>query len=199
MQQQRKAQIETALREAGLYPGLQARSTAVAGQVRAFEGENLESLRWVLTTEQPATVFDWSRFDFVDEILIMDGVLLPAIKQVPFLDSHSRRSIDDILGSVTGFTTGEVEGHKALEGVVDFANDERSQRARQKARDGHLTDGSVGYEVLKSIYVPEGDAIKFKGREYKGPVKLSHTWALKEFSGTPIGADALAKVQSLIG
>jgi hypothetical protein len=191
--QQRRLQIEQTLREAGLYPGLQSRSAALG--VRAAEGDQV---RWILTTEMPATVFDWNRYDFVDEVLLMDGLLLPAVKQVPFLDSHSRYSVDDILGSVSDFKAAEAGGYAAIDGAVAFAADEKSQRTMQKVLDGHLTDGSVGYEVLKSVYVLEGDEISFQGKTYEGPLKITYQWALKEFSGTPIGADALAKVRSLI-
>lgn len=189
-----KQAIRQELESAGMYRGLQVRNLGPVTAVREEDGE--ESMRWVLTTEKAATVFDWQRWDFVDEILLMDGVVLPENKQIPFLDSHRRGSVDDVLGSVTDFQELAVSGFGGLDGKVRFAADEKSQRTKQKALDGHLTDGSVGYEVLKSIWIPEGESAKIAGRTFEGPVKVSYKWALKEFSGTPIGADSLAKVRS---
>ena len=188
--------IQQELETAGLYPGMQARSFGTAVRADKDDTEK-EKIRWILTSEQPATVFDWNRWDFVEEVLLMDGMLVPANKQVPFLDSHSRGSVDDILGSVTDFQQLEVAGFAACDGLVGFAADEKSQRTRQKALDGHLTDGSVGYEVIRSVWIPEEEEAAVKGRIFQGPLKVSYQWMLKEFSGTPIGADTLAKVRSL--
>ena len=37
------------------------------------------------------------------------------------------------------------------------------------------------------------------GRIFAGPLKVSYSWLLKEFSVTPVGADVLAKVRTLCG
>jgi len=194
-----RAEITAIMGRAGLLPGVSARTTtlAAASSRSASSPDDDGGLRWVLTTEAPATVFDWQRYEFVDEILLMDGLVLPDNRQVPLLDAHSRWSVDDILGSVSDFAAAEVDGHQAVEAVVRFAADERSQRTRQKVLDGHLTDGSVGYAVTRSLWIPEGEQAAIRGRLFTGPVKISHEWHLKEFSATPIGADALAKVRSL--
>lgn len=194
-----RAEITTLLGRAGLLPGVSARTTTLAaGPSRsASSPDDGGGLRWVLTTEAPATVFDWQRFDFVEEILLMDGLQLPASRQVPLLDSHSRWSVDDILGSVSDFGRAEAGGFAALEATVRFAADDKSQRALQKVLDGHLTDGSVGYAVTKALWIPEGEQAAVRGRVFTGPVKVSHEWHLREFSATPIGADALAKVRAL--
>lgn len=190
---EQRAAIRREFERAGIYEGLQVRSHCSA---RAA-GRDEDSLRWVLTTEQPAVVFDWNRFDFVEEVLLMDGMETPAIKQVPFLDSHSRRSVDDVLGSVTDFQTLKTGGFAGVDGLVNFAMDEKSQRTKQKVIDGHLTDGSIGYGVMKSVWIPDEEEASVHGRIFTGPLKVSYRWLLKEFSGTPIGADTLAKVRSL--
>lgn len=193
-----RRQIENELIRAGIYPGLQIRSGACrAADLAAGPAED-GSLRWIITTEQPATVFDWMRFDFVDEVLLMDGMTVPAIKQVPFLDSHSRRSVDDILGSVADFQNLRISGYEAISGAVNFAADEKSQRTLQKALDGHLTDGSAGYAVTRSVWIPADETAIVRGRQFDGPLKVSYEWSLREFSGTPIGADTLAKVRSFM-
>lgn len=156
-----------------------------------------ENLRWILATETPARVFDWQRGEVVLEVLQMEGARWPALGQVPLLDSHSRYTIEDLLGSVAEFratTAGQGEALvPALEGLVRFAEDERSQRAQAKVRGGHLTDGSVGYQVVAAVWIPEGTRATVRGRSYQGPVKVSTDWIIKEFSLTPIGADGLSK------
>jgi hypothetical protein len=193
----RRSEITDIFARAGISPGLSLRAAVVPPATPASSGADDGGLRWILTTEAPATVFDWERFDFVSEILLMDGLVLPATKQVPLLDSHSRYSVDDILGSVTDIREAEAGGYAAVDGLVRFASDERAQRVLQLVRDGHLTDGSVGYRVDRAVWIPEGEQAAIRGRVFEGPVKVSHKWSLKEFSATPIGADALAKVRSL--
>jgi hypothetical protein len=192
-----RAEITDLLARAGLLPGHTVRTAAA---LTATPGQRAEAaadgnLRWTLTTEQPALVWDWERFDFVSEVLLMDGLVLPAIRQVPLLDAHSRSSVDDHLGSVSDIRTSTASGFAAVEGLVRFAADDKSQRTRQKVLDGHLTDGSVGYRVDRALWIPEGMEAAVRGRLFTGPVKVSHEWSLKEFSITPIGADTLAKVR----
>lgn len=188
--------IETILREAGILPGVYAR----AASLRAIsEPADDGAIDWTLTTELPATVWDWDRWEFVNEVLVADGMMIPAIGQVPLLDSHSRKSAHDVLGHVKGFYETMVGEYPARAGKVYFAADENSQIIRQKVLDGHITDGSVGYQVLESIWVPEGMTVAYNGRNHTGPLKLSTKWSKKEFSITPIGADVLAKVRRLCG
>lgn len=197
-----RQQIETLLRAAGIHPGMTARA-AVPASVRAADPATDEGaktgMEWVLSTELPATVFDWERWEFVSEILLADGMEVPAAGQVPLLDSHSRYSVKDVLGHVTDFAAANVDGYQGKTGRVHFAADPASQEARQKVVDRHITDGSVGYQVLGSIWVPEGTEVAIDGRTFIGPVKVSRRWALREFSITPIGADVLAKVRLLCG
>ena len=201
--QTNRQQIETIFRAAGLHPGMTARAAALAHVGRAADpaiDEGAESgMEWVLSTELPAVVFDWERWEFVSEILIADGMEVPAIGQVPLLDSHSRYSVKDVLGHVDGFGAGVFDGYGGRTGRCHFAADPASQEAQQKVADRHITDGSVGYQVLGSIWVPEGTEVAIDGRTFVGPLKVSRKWALKEFSITPIGADVLAKVRLLCG
>lgn len=196
-----RSEILATFARAGIAPGTMVRAVCsgasmAGGQVRATPDAD-GNLLWTLTTEQPAVVFDWDRWDFVDEILLMDGLILPSIRQVPLLDSHNRATVDELLGSVTDFVRSVAANFAAIDGLVRFAADDKSQRTRQKVLDGHITDGSIGYRVHKSIWIPEGTEATVKGRTFAGPVKVSHEWSLKEFSITPIGADTLAKVRSL--
>lgn len=199
LDQQRREAIDALFREAGVGPGVCIRSAAVARAAAAAADLADDSLEWILTTELPATVWDWERYDFVSEILLADGMRIPESGQVPLLDSHSRYSALDVLGHVRDFGTAQVGEFAARTGRVRFAADETSQIVRSKVSDGHITDGSVGYRVDNSIWIPEQMTVSVGGRSFTGPVKISSTWSLKEFSITPIGADVLAKVRRLCG
>jgi len=183
-----RAEIEQTLTRAGIRPGMTVRASA-AGNADG------DIIRWRLTTEQPVTVWDWDRYEFVREILLVDGIRTP--DQVPLLDSHARWSVDDLLGSVSGFTAVDAEPYRALDGDVLFAADDKSARTKQKVLDHHLTDGSVGYSVDRKIWIPAKESAVVAGRTFVGPVKVSYRSTLKEFSATPIGADTLAKVRRL--
>ena len=146
----------------------------------------------IVSTEEPATIFDWERWDFVDEILLAKGMILPQANQVPFLDAHNRQSTEDILGSVRDFT---VAGN-AVEADVYFDTCPMAVECETKVRNGHLTDLSVGYEVLDSVYIPAKESAFIDGREFKGPLKVTRQWKCKEVSAVPIGADENAKFRS---
>lgn len=140
-----RQQINQILKGAGLSPGTYVRSAVISQ--RAESGGDDDGFLWTLATEMPAVIFDWDRYEFVEEVLLMDGMLTPAVGQVPLLDSHNRMSVDDVLGSVREFSESTAGQFAARDGLVLFAADERSQRTRQKVADRHLLDGSVGYRL----------------------------------------------------
>lgn len=162
-------------------------------KIRGGEDEkDPSSIRATLATEQPVLMFDWERFEFIPQTLRMDA--MESENQVPLLDSHSRFSVDDQLGSVRGIGTEK----DTAEGELFFASDEKSQRTETKIREGHLTDLSVGYRVLKQHHIPAGEKATVKGRTYEGGEKglnVVTSWRLQETSVTPIGADDAAKIR----
>jgi len=185
-----RQEIERTLRGAGVRPGTTTRAARVASG-----GDDGSHIPWTLTTEQPVEVWDWDRYEVVKEILLVDGIRVA--DQIPLLDSHNRYSVDDLLGSVTGFVRDDSGAFPALVGNVGSADDKKSKRTMAKVLAGHLTDGSVGYTVSKKIWIPRNESAVIDGRTFVGPVKVSTESTLKEFSATPIGADTLAKVRSL--
>ena len=193
--QQRKA-IESILKSAGLQRGVSVRSMELRAPT---ETGNDDGLDWILTTELPVDVWDWDRFELVKEVLLADGMMVPASGKVSLLDSHRRNSSLDVIGHVRDFAEATAGEYAGRSGRCFFAADETSQIIRQKVVDGHITDGSVGYRVDKAYWVPEEMTVKIKGKDYTGPLKVSTEWSLKEFSITPIGADVLAKVRFLCG
>ncbi len=192
----RKREIERRLREAGLSPGLTLRAAGMRLAPGTFDPE-ARTARFVATTEQPATVWDWDRWDFVEEVLRADGMELPASGQVPLLDTHSRGSVEDVLGSAADFRDITVDGVAGKDCLVTFSGVQAGQDAARKVEEGHITDVSVGYAVRESYYVPEGEKQIIGGKEYEGPLKVSTRWELRELSLVPIGADSLAKVRAL--
>lgn len=161
----------------------------------SFDAEKM-SVKFTATTESPATVWDWERYDFVQEVLRADGCILPASGRVPVLDSHNRNRVSDVLGSAGDFVPALVDGMEALDCTVAFSGEPEGKSAAGKVREGHLTDVSVGYNVTESFWVPENEKQIIAGREYTGPVKVSTKWELRELSITPIGADRYAKARS---
>ncbi|SDP69637.1 hypothetical protein [Desulforhopalus singaporensis] len=191
-----RSEIEQLLRTAGIHTGMWARSGNLQESKRATPTED-GGFEWVLTTEKPTLVWDWKRWEFVYEVLLADGMLVPANGQVVLLDSHSRYSVKDVLGHVRDFSETDAGEYAARSGIVYFAEDADSQAAKQKVEGRHITDGSVGYKQIKSIWIPEGDEASVRGRTFEGPLRVTYEWSLMEFSITPIGADVLAKVRDL--
>lgn len=185
-----QGRLRQSMIDQGMVPGITRRT--ITNRAAA----DPEFIRWILATEQPATVYDWTRDELVQEVLLMDGMVAPENGQVPLLDVHSRWSCDDQIGSVTNFTDTMSGDVPSKDGLIRFASDEKSQRTKQKVIDGHLTDGSAGYRVLRSIWIPEGTEAVIRNRTFKGQLKVTLEWAIKEFSLMPIGADSFSKKRS---
>lgn len=167
-------------------------SVRSAQSVRALpEPDEQGRFHWVLASGQPVIIYDWEQGAFVQEILVLNGLSHPA--QIPLLDSHNRNSAADQIGSVRDFALDQT--NNLLTGMVQFSDaDELSRTTRQKVAEGHITDGSIGYRVLQSVWIPDGSAANIDGRDYTGPVRVTTQAQLLEFSITPIGADESAKV-----
>jgi HK97 family phage major capsid protein len=166
--------------------------------------ETERSIRNIIATEQPAVVIDWENWEYVREILLMDGAIIPTNRQVVLLDSHSRYSTASVKGSTREIKM--VDGFenlgRVLVGKSYFASD--SVREWNLVKEGHLTDTSIGYRTFEAFTVripPDGRAV-VNGKEYvnsnsEGMTLLIRTkWELKENSLVPIGADNEAKMRA---
>lgn len=171
-------------------PELSTRGAAIARREESPSSLNAEArtVEVTLATEAPATVFDYQRLDFVDEVLLMSGARYAP--QVPFLDSHNRASVSDQLGSLRSL---RVEGTE-LVATAHFSS--TAESAFTKVREGHVKDISVGYHVRQGVWIPEGQTAAVDGRTWMGPLKVVTDWEVKEGSLTPIGADEYAKIRS---
>ncbi|MCP4107836.1 MAG: hypothetical protein GY749_20215 [Desulfobacteraceae bacterium] len=157
---------------------------------KTFNDES-RSVRVIAVTENPVRVWDWERKDFVTEVLLIDGVHLPPSRQIPLLDSHDRSSVSRVLGSARNFRPAGT----SLECDVFFSGTDSGKETAQKVKEGHLTDFSVGYSSIESYWIPEGEVQSVNGRTFRGPVRITSKWNLKELSITPIGADQQATVR----
>lgn len=137
-------------------------------------------------------VYDWDLDRSVPEILVMSGCQLPENGQVPLLDSHGRYSVADVFGSVRDF---DMQADK-LDGIAYYSQTTRASEAFEKTKEGHLTDYSAGFRVLKEMKLDENQTTEIDGRTYTGPCILITEWALKEVSTCPIGADPTAKARA---
>jgi hypothetical protein len=155
--------------------------------------EDTRSVDAVISTETPVLMPDYSRMEMVPEVLLSKGAEFPKARQIPFLDSHNRYSVKDQLGSARAITVNEDN----ITATLVFGKSASGEDALASVRDGHITDVSVGYEVLKKTYVPDGTTKTISGREFTGPVNVVTKWRLREVSLTPIGADAQAKLRGL--
>lgn len=175
-------------------PGIVPRAAATSQDATAHGGAGM---RWILATEQPAQVYDWQRGEFVNEVLLIDGIPIP--DHLPLLDSHSRESVGNVIGSVRNIRVTTAGGYRALEGEVVFSEaDDLSRAAAAKVAEGHITDGSIGYRVDKTTWIEEGVTANILGQDFSGPLKVTYRAELKEFSVCPIGADTLAKVRAAL-
>jgi len=162
-----------------------------AHRPKSFDNDR-NSVRVVAVTENPVRVWDWERKSSIDEILLIDGAHLPPNGQIPLLDSHNRTSVTSVLGSARNFTP----NGNILECDVFFSGTETGRNAALNVKEGHLTDFSVGYFPAESDYIPIGEEKNINGRQFKGPVKVTTKWNLRELSLTPIGADQNATARS---
>jgi hypothetical protein len=153
--------------------------------------EKTRSVEVILSTENPATVYDYDR-GRINEVLLMEGAQIPESRQLVLLDAHSRYETEDVIGSVREI---RVEGGKMI-GRAFFSTAPEAESAWTKTREGHLTDYSVGYRVDEAVWIPEGQTSTISGRSFAGPMQVATKWTPRELSAVPIGADAAAKART---
>ena len=149
----------------------------------------------VAATEGRVPVFDFERFDIVEEILVAEGGSFP--ERMPLLDSHNRGSVFNVLGSATN----PVRKGSEWELRMEFDDDEDSVRAFKKVQKRHIQDVSIGYNVTRAEFIEPGQTKTVAGRSFTAgerTLKVAYEWTGKELSPTPIGADRQAKIRSLV-
>lgn len=151
--------------------------------------ENNRSIEAMIATETPVNEWDWQRGEVVPRVLVAEGAILPKSRQVPLLDAHNRYTTAAQQGSIRNL---KVEAN-GVAGRLSFSS--TAEDAWTKVREGHITDVSAGFAVLKEHYVPAGETRNFFGKTYTGPMNVATKWRLHEGSTVPIGADEQAKMR----
>ncbi len=149
----------------------------------------------VLSTENPVYGYCMRTFSLIREILVIEGMKnLPA--QVPLLDTHDRSSVHKVLGSTRNL---RVEGNQ-LVGTRHFSSVKEGADAFTKVKEGHLTDGSLGYRPLAYTELEPGASTIINGRSFTNDgfdlLRITTEWMPFEDSVAAIGQDSSAKVRS---
>jgi hypothetical protein len=178
------------------YPvDLITREAKLTFDTSTIDDEN-RTIEAIIATSMPVTVVDRTLWEFVDEILDIDGIEMPENRQVPLLDNHSRNAITDIVGSAR-----EIKNKDGVvRGIINFSS--LSESAWTLVKERHLTDVSAGYRIYpeNSIYIERGCEGTIKGEKVKNTGERTlvyrSKWKIQEVSLTPIGADENAKMRT---
>jgi hypothetical protein len=152
------------------------------------------SIETVLSTEQPVRMWDWDRWEPIDEVLLASG--RSVAESVPLLDSHRMETINRVLGHVEEVRT---ENSDTVGRMLFDANDPDAVKAFNKYRAGHATDVSVGYIVSAHMEIKPGETANIEGRSFSAGsrrLRVATAWRLNELSCVARGADSKAKVRA---
>ncbi len=174
--------------------GMCSRAIALEAKEKDFE----KGIDTVATTEAPALVVDWERWEVIREILPMKYREGSPTGKVPLLDSHNRSSVEKVKGSASDFT---IDGANLMCKTYISATE---AVIRQKVSEGHIDSVSIGYMTDRefSVEIPKGASVIIDGTSYKNqyedgyPMVVRTWWKEHELSLVPIGADQAAKFKS---
>lgn len=138
------------------------------------------SVEIVIASETPILEWDRKTQTYLPTVIRSSGIKFPS--QVPLLNSHHRDGINTVLGSVRNI---RVEGD-LLVGTAYYASTAEGEKAWTLAREGHLTDYSIGCQPTAASYEGQGASMR----------KIITSAEMFEVSNCPVGADASAKMRS---
>jgi hypothetical protein len=150
----------------------------------------------VIATETPVMIYDEVRRQWVQQVLLMDGVRFRNDRrQLPIVDSHNDKTVRNVFGSIRGIA---IEGDQ-LVGLPEFATDEESQKIATRYNEGHLNDFSIDAQILARQYVPEGQQYTTRqGKVIEGPAEIVTQWEPHNASICATGADPNSTVRRSI-
>lgn len=154
--------------------------------------ENTRSIEVGLASDEIVEVYDVESGQVIREVLLTDGAELP--ERVPLLDTHNRKSIRAVIGSLRNFK----KENGLIVARAHFSDDEDGRLAESKVRDGHVTDLSAGYRITEKRMLVRGEEETINGRTLVGPLRIGLRWKVREGSLTSIGADEKTKVRSTV-
>lgn len=159
--------------------------------------EEERSVEAVLSTETRALVFDWQRYEPIEEILIAGGARFDA--QVTFLENHSRYELANVLGSIRSV---RIEGQQVVGRLHFSQSNTRAVEAWNMVREGHLTDVSIGYRAEQFTDIEPNTTRVVNGKSYTAGarrLRVTTAYRIREGSLVPIGADQAAKIRADAG
>lgn len=171
-----------------------SRSITVRAATINVEERSVEA---VLSTETRALVFDWQRYEPIEEILIAGGARFDA--QVTFLENHNRYELANVLGSIRSV---RIEGDQVLGRLHFSESNPRAVEAWNMVREGHLTDVSIGYRAEQFTDIEPNTTRVVSGKSYTAGarrLRVTTAYRIREGSLVPIGADQAAKIRADAG
>ena len=150
------------------------------------------SVEAIGATETPVLERDYDSWELYPTVLLMSGCQIPANRQLPLLDTHSRYSTASVIGS---YRDVRVENNQLI-GRAVFSKAPEAEGPWLKTMEGHLTDYSVARKDLEATIIPANQTGMIEGRTFQGPVKVVTKWIPREMSSCPIGADENAKARA---
>ena len=145
----------------------------------------------IIATELPVIRFDWREWEYYDEILLVEGCDLNAVKDgIPFIDGHKwHGGVKAVLGTTVNL---RIEGDKLI-GTRVFANTDAANEAFELIKDGHLKKQSLGYQIEQLVKLKPGETKNVLGKEVtndgKRIVAYATKWQALEDSAVIIPAD----------
>ena len=172
----------------------QAKPSESVSIQRAFE--TIKDGKAVIATETPVMIYDEIRRQWIQQVLLMDGVQFRnERRQLPIVDSHNDKTVRNVFGSIRGIA---IEGDQ-LVGLPEFATDEESQKIATRYNEGHLNDFSIDAQILARQYVPEGQTYTTRqGKVIEGPAEIVTQWEPHNASICATGADPNSTVRRSI-
>lgn len=148
---------------------------------RALEGEgNERSFELSFSSEKP--VERWYGAEILDHT---DGCVdLTRLQDMGVvLFGHRTDSVDNVVGKVVKAWVEDGRG----KAIIQFDDDEDSEKVRKKVESGTLKGVSVGYVIDNIEEVKEGQK-SLDGR-FEGPAYIAKRWTPYEISIVPVPAD----------
>lgn len=155
----------------------------------------------ILTTEDPALVYDYRTGRVVLEVLLMSGCEYES--QTPLIRDHNQYSVTSIVGSVSDHTVEK----DAIVGWLRFGQDldDTAEGIWKRVAQGHLRRVSVGYDYSTADFVTiaAGETAIVAGRSFTAPkdrdLRVVKKWRLREVSLVVVPADPRAQLRGTVG
>ncbi len=171
--------------------GLHERRASMRQQTADDKAFSIEA---VMSTEQPVRMWDWDKWESIDEILLASG--RSVADTVQLLDSHRTETINRVLGHVENVRT---ETTDTIGLMIFDSSDPDAVKAFNKYRGKHASDVSVGYQVTAFMEVKPNESVTIEGRMFTAGarrLRIATAWILNELSCVVRGADNKAKVRA---